>query len=58
MMYVYGWAPVHHRSTPPWSSALISLARVGVPVEVLWAILWKLAGAEAIVERVQMVRPR
>lgn len=40
----------HHRDTPPWSSALISLARVGVPVEALWAILVKLAGVKSPVD--------
>ena len=49
MMYTYDRErPMlrHHRYTRPWPSVLISLARVGVPVEALWALLQKLAGAE------------
>ena len=42
------WAETRGRLSFPWSSALISLARVGVPVEALWGILSKLAGAEAL----------
>ncbi|MDO8700384.1 MAG: hypothetical protein Q7J56_01885 [Deltaproteobacteria bacterium] len=41
----------HHRYTAPWSSALITLARVGEPVEALWAIHVKLAGVKSPADR-------
>jgi len=47
MRFLQTWALVHHHYTAPWPSALIALARVGVPVEALWTIIRKLAEAES-----------